>query len=38
VLNERSVIVHVADTREAVNIYNELVETDPVGGLFHSTC
>ena len=37
-LEERSIVVHVAETREAVRIYNELVETVPVGGLFHSTC
>jgi len=37
-LEERNVIVHVAETREAVRIYNELAETTPVGGLFHSTC
>jgi hypothetical protein len=38
-LEARSVAVHVAETREAVRIYNELTETTPtVGGLFHSTC
>ena len=37
-LEEREVVVHVAPTREAVRIYNELVETSAVGGLFHSTC
>jgi hypothetical protein len=37
-LEERSIVVHVAETREAVRIYNELAETVPVGGLFHSTC
>jgi hypothetical protein len=30
--------VHVLETRDAVKIYNELVERVPVGGLFHSTC
>jgi hypothetical protein len=34
----RGVQVHVAETREAVELYNELAETLPVGGLFHSTC
>jgi hypothetical protein len=37
-LEERSVQVHVASTREAARIYNELAETTAVGGLFHSTC
>jgi hypothetical protein len=37
-LAERSVSVHVAETREAVRIYNKLAEEGPVGGLFHSTC
>lgn len=30
--------VHVAETREAVELYNELVRTSRVAGLFHSTC
>jgi hypothetical protein len=37
-LQERGVAVHVAGTPEAVEIYNRLAETEPVGGLFHSTC
>ena len=37
-LDERGVTVHVADTRAAVALYNELTATTPVGGLFHSTC
>ena len=37
-LEQRSIIVHVAETRAAVALYNELAETTPVGGLFHSTC
>jgi len=37
-LDQRSVKVHVAETLEAVKIYNELAEGIPVGGLFHSTC
>lgn len=37
-LEERSIVVHIAPTREAVRIYNELAETTTVGGLFHSTC
>jgi hypothetical protein len=34
----RSVAAHVAETREAVKIYNDLAEAVPVAGLFHSTC
>ena len=37
-LEERSITVHVAETREAVRIYNELTKGALVGGLFHSTC
>jgi hypothetical protein len=37
-LEDRGVKVHVAETREAVRIYNELAASEPVGGLFHSTC
>ena len=37
-LSDRSVGVKVAETREAVRIYNKLAEAAPVGGLFHSTC
>jgi hypothetical protein len=37
-LEERSITVHVAETHEAVKIYNELTEGALVGGLFHSTC
>lgn len=37
-LAERDVPVHVAETTEAVRIYNGLADTQPVGGLFHSTC
>jgi hypothetical protein len=37
-LQERSVTVHVVDTRDAVKIYNDLVDDVAVGGLFHSTC
>jgi hypothetical protein len=38
VLDERGVTVHVAETREAVALYNTLTVTTAVGGLFHSTC
>jgi hypothetical protein len=37
-LAERGVEVHVAETRAAVERYNERAEHTPVGGLFHSTC
>lgn len=29
---------HIGETKESVALYNELAETRPVGGLFHSTC
>lgn len=37
-LDERSITVHVAETGEAVEIYNTLADDTQVGGLFHSTC
>jgi hypothetical protein len=37
-LRDRGTPVHVVETREAVALYNELVEYHAVGGLFHSTC
>lgn len=38
-LEKRGVIVHRAETKEAVRIYNELARSGAaVGGLFHSTC
>jgi hypothetical protein len=37
-LEERSVEVHVVETREAMKIYNDLADTGQVAGLFHSTC
>jgi len=37
-LEERGVEVRVAETTEAVRLYNDLAATRPVGGLFHSTC
>ena len=37
-LRERGVPAHVEETRAAVALYNELAETQAVGGLFHSTC
>ena len=38
-LEQRHITVHIAETTEAVEIYNRLAaEGKPVGGLFHSTC
>lgn len=37
-LERRNIPAHVLPTREAVELYNELAENEPVGGLFHSTC
>jgi hypothetical protein len=37
-LGERGVPLHVRETTEAAELYNELAATQPVGGLFHSTC
>jgi hypothetical protein len=37
-LDERSITIHVAETREAVKIYHDLAERALVAGLFHSTC
>ena len=38
-LRARDVQVHVAETNEAKQIYNQLAEQgEAVGGLFHSTC
>lgn len=37
-LKDRGIMVHVEETRAAVDLYNRLAATGPVGGLFHSTC
>ena len=37
-LKQKGVEVLVLPTGKAVDRYNELRESDPVGGLFHSTC
>ncbi len=38
-LRRRGIRVHVAETREAAEIYNDLAaDGAAVGGLFHSTC
>jgi len=37
-LRERGIAVHIAETRAAVALYNQLAQLHNVGGLFHSTC
>ena len=37
-LKERKITVHVLPTKEAAALYNKLAETEPVAGLFHTTC
>ena len=37
-LEAQGITVHVAQTEEAVGLYNTLCDTAAVGGLFHSTC
>lgn len=37
-LKDRSIEFHILQTEQAVRLYNELRESQPVGGLFHSTC
>lgn len=38
-LDERNIPVHIAETKAAARIYNDLVsDGQAVGGLFHSTC
>ena len=37
-LEQRGITVHMKETKEGVDLYNQLVETQAVGGLFHSTC
>jgi hypothetical protein len=37
-LKERKIAAYVLPTKEAVTLYNKLAETEPVGGLFHTTC
>ena len=38
-LESQGIAVHVAETNEAVAIYNDLARHEhAVGGLFHSTC
>ncbi len=37
-LEKRQIEAHVLPTAEAAQLYNQLAETKPVGGLFHTTC
>jgi len=37
-LEERGVAAHVRQTGEAIQLYNELRESERVGALIHSTC
>jgi hypothetical protein len=37
-LEDKGISVHVLQTEKAVQRYNELRQTERVGGLFHSTC
>lgn len=37
-LQDVNITVHVLETKQAVALYNQLAETEMVGGLFHSTC
>lgn len=37
-LNDQGIEVYVLPTKRAVERYNQLRESEPVGGLFHSTC
>jgi hypothetical protein len=37
-LEKRGIQAHVVETKEAVDLYNKLAQTEAVGGLFHTTC
>jgi hypothetical protein len=37
-LKQHQIAVHVLPTQQAVALYNKLAQTEPVGGLFHTTC
>ncbi|MEN7551557.1 MTH938/NDUFAF3 family protein [Rapidithrix thailandica] len=37
-LEEKGIPYHILETSQAIELYNSLVEKEPVGGLFHSTC
>lgn len=38
VLEQHGVDVHILQTDEAMKVYNQLAETEMVGGVFHTTC
>lgn len=37
-LESEGIIIHILKTREAVNLYNDLSKSEPVGALIHTTC
>ncbi len=37
-LKDRQIEAHVLPTAEAVQLYNQLAVSEPVGGVFHTTC
>ena len=37
-LKGQQIPAHVLPTVDAANLYNQLAEKEPVGGLFHATC
>jgi hypothetical protein len=37
-LKDKGIRVHVEETQSAAELYNRLAQSEPVGGLFHSTC
>jgi hypothetical protein len=37
-LRDQGITYYVEETKAAVELYNRLAQTAPVGGLFHSTC
>jgi len=37
-LRDQGITYHVEETSAAAELYNRLAQTQPVGGLFHSTC
>ena len=37
-LRDQGIRYHVEETTAAVKRYNQLAQTQPIGGLFHSTC
>ena len=37
-LKGQQIPAHVLPTVDAANLYNQLAEKEPVGGLFHTTC